>query len=81
MAETAFDMVSPGPSVRHRKHKKGSGRSRYNQPADIREGVTNAIMLVKEVSSFTYAKIITLFIMIVLNVICLMTINLIKKQK
>lgn len=48
VAETAFDMVSPGPSVRHRKHKKGSGRSRYNQPADIREGVTNAIMLVRE---------------------------------
>ena len=65
VAETAFDMVSPGPSVRHRKHKKGSGRSRYNQPADIREGVTNAIMLVKEVSSFFIASdIISLYDMI-----------------
>ncbi|XP_043525615.1 autophagy-related protein 2 homolog B isoform X2 [Frieseomelitta varia] len=47
-AETAYDMVSPGPSVR-RKHKGQKGRrKRYNQPLDIREGVANAYMLVKE---------------------------------
>ncbi|KOC64737.1 Autophagy-related protein 2 like protein B [Habropoda laboriosa] len=47
-AETAYDMVSPGPSVRH-KHKGQKGRrKRYNQPLDIREGMANAYMLVKE---------------------------------
>ncbi|CAL7949589.1 unnamed protein product [Xylocopa violacea] len=47
-AETAYDMVSPGPSVRH-KHKGQKGRrKRYSQPLDIREGMTNAYMLVKE---------------------------------
>uniref|UniRef100_A0A1B6D799 Autophagy-related protein 2 n=1 Tax=Clastoptera arizonana TaxID=38151 RepID=A0A1B6D799_9HEMI len=48
VAETAFDMVSPGPSVKKRKHKKGSNRNKLSQPADIREGVSNAIMLVRE---------------------------------
>ncbi|XP_033188946.1 autophagy-related 2 [Bombus vancouverensis nearcticus] len=47
-AETAYDMVSPGPSVR-RKHKGQKGRrKRYSQPLDIREGMANAYMLVKE---------------------------------
>jgi len=49
VAETAFDMVSPGPSVRRRKHKRGNkSRSRFTPPADFREGVTNAMALVKE---------------------------------
>ncbi|XP_054259234.1 autophagy-related protein 2 homolog A [Macrosteles quadrilineatus] len=49
VAETAFDMVSPGPSVRRRRNKRGSkSRSRYTPPADFREGVTNAVALVKE---------------------------------
>ncbi|XP_075223558.1 autophagy-related 2 [Lycorma delicatula] len=43
VAETAFDMVSPGPSVR----KKQDGKTR-SQPADIREGVSTAISLVRE---------------------------------
>lgn len=48
-AETAYDMVSPGPSVR-RKNKGPKGRrKRYNQPLDIREGMANAYTLVKEV--------------------------------
>ncbi|XP_011303463.1 autophagy-related protein 2 homolog B [Fopius arisanus] len=47
-AETAYDMVSPGPSVtRKRKGQKGR-RKRYSQPLDIREGMANAYMLVKE---------------------------------
>lgn len=51
VAETAFDMVSPGPSVRRRKNKRGrKSRSRYTPPADFREGVTNAMALVKEVN-------------------------------
>lgn len=49
-AETAYDMVSPGPSVRRRPHKGKKGRRRhYTQPQDIREGMANAYMVVKEV--------------------------------
>ncbi|KAB0799030.1 hypothetical protein PPYR_06910 [Photinus pyralis] len=46
-AETAYDMVSPGPSVRRRTKSKGR-KKRYAQPQDIREGMANAYMLVKE---------------------------------
>ncbi|KAG5882217.1 hypothetical protein JTB14_024728 [Gonioctena quinquepunctata] len=46
-AETAYDMLSPGPSVRRIAKSKGK-RKRYHQPQDIREGMTNAIMLVRE---------------------------------
>lgn len=46
-AETAYDMLSPGPSVRMIAKSKGK-RKRYHQPQDIREGMTNAFMLVKE---------------------------------
>ena len=45
-AETACDMVSPGPSVvpgRHGRHRLA------NQPADLREGVANAYHMVTEV--------------------------------
>jgi autophagy-related protein 2 len=52
-AETAYDMLSPGPSVRQRR-LLGSGATKRRrtraQPADIREGVTNAYHLVQEVS-------------------------------
>ncbi|KDR16670.1 autophagy-related protein 2 homolog A-like [Zootermopsis nevadensis] len=47
-AEMAYDMVSPGPSVRRRVPGPKGKRRRYNQPADIREGMANAYMLVKE---------------------------------
>ncbi|CAG9820878.1 unnamed protein product [Phaedon cochleariae] len=46
-AETAYDMLSPGPSVRRIAKSKGK-RKRYHQPQDIREGMANAILLVKE---------------------------------
>ncbi|KAK4884514.1 hypothetical protein RN001_000785 [Aquatica leii] len=46
-AETAYDMVSPGPSVRRKAKSKGR-KKRYAQPQDIREGMANAYMLVKE---------------------------------
>lgn len=49
-AETAYDMVSPGPSVKRRTTKGKKGKRRhYSQPQDIREGMANAIMVVKEV--------------------------------
>lgn len=41
-AETMYDMVSSGPSVRHRYRIRGG------QPQDIREGVTTAYSLVRE---------------------------------
>lgn len=46
-AETAYDMLSPGPSVRRKIKAKGR-RKRYHQPQDIREGMTNAYNVVKE---------------------------------
>ncbi|CAH1390573.1 unnamed protein product [Nezara viridula] len=48
IAEAAFDMVSPGPSVRRIHGTKSKKPHRYSHPADIREGVTNAYALVKE---------------------------------
>lgn len=48
-AETAYDMVSPGPSVRYKNKGQKGRRKRHSQPLDIREGVANAYMLVKEV--------------------------------
>lgn len=48
-AETAYDMLSPGPSIRMRKKLKQKGRKkRHHQPQDIREGLTNACMVVRE---------------------------------
>ncbi|CAB3388360.1 Hypothetical predicted protein [Cloeon dipterum] len=51
-AETAYDMLSPGPSMRQRRMLYGTDRmrrrDRHAPPADIREGVSNAIMLVQE---------------------------------
>lgn len=51
-AETAYDMVSPGPSVRRKTKGQKGRRKRYSQPLDIREGMANAYMLVKEVRCF-----------------------------
>ncbi|XP_065221759.1 autophagy-related protein 2 homolog A [Planococcus citri] len=59
IAETAFDIVSPGPSIRQLRyyertqgnkndHRKNRRLQRYSQPADIREGVATALLLVKE---------------------------------
>ncbi|XP_076166580.1 autophagy-related 2 isoform X3 [Ptiloglossa arizonensis] len=47
-AETAYDMVSPGPSVRQKNRGHKERRKKYSQPLDIREGMANAYMLVKE---------------------------------
>lgn len=46
-------MISPGPSVRRfraNRNRKGK-RKRLNPPQDIREGVTNAFYIVKEVTT------------------------------
>ncbi|CAH1722364.1 unnamed protein product [Aphis gossypii] len=51
VAETTYDMVNPGPSMRQLRLQEGKKRNRPNKrshPADIREGVTTAVMLVKE---------------------------------
>ncbi|XP_058807955.1 autophagy-related protein 2 homolog B isoform X2 [Phymastichus coffea] len=58
-AETAYDMVSPGPSVRTLSGRGHRGRrKRYTQPLDIREGVTNAYVLVKEGLGETASQLI-----------------------
>ncbi|XP_053954564.1 autophagy-related protein 2 homolog A [Anastrepha ludens] len=47
-AETAFDMVSSGPSIgRVRTHRRDK-KKRAQRPKDMREGVTNAYLIVKE---------------------------------
>lgn len=46
-------MVNPGPSMRQLRLQECKKRNRSNKrshPADIREGVASAVMLVKEVS-------------------------------
>lgn len=48
-------MVNPGPSMRQLRLQEGKKRNRHNKrshPADIREGVATAVMLVKEVSVY-----------------------------
>lgn len=46
-------MLSPGPSLRTKRlAKRKERKKRYNQPQDIREGLTNACMVVKEVCDF-----------------------------
>ncbi|XP_050294529.1 autophagy-related protein 2 homolog A isoform X2 [Anthonomus grandis grandis] len=49
-AETAYDMLSPsGPSIRTKRlAKRKIRRKRYHQPQDIREGLNNACIVVKE---------------------------------
>ncbi|KAK9884101.1 hypothetical protein WA026_005041 [Henosepilachna vigintioctopunctata] len=45
-AEIAYEMLSPNPCVRKPLRIKGR-KKRYNQPQDLREGVTNACLLFK----------------------------------
>uniref|UniRef100_A0A6B2EBD1 Autophagy-related protein 2 n=1 Tax=Phlebotomus kandelakii TaxID=1109342 RepID=A0A6B2EBD1_9DIPT len=47
-AETAYDMVSPGPTVRRVRGYKKSKRKRVQPPQDIREGVANAYQIVRD---------------------------------
>ena len=54
--------MSPGPSIRQLRyyertqggkndHRKNRRHHKYSQPADIREGVATALLLVKEVGN------------------------------
>ena len=47
-AEVAYDMISPGPSVRKKKYRRKLRR--LTHPADLREGFSNAYHVVTEVS-------------------------------
>ncbi|XP_039964190.1 autophagy-related protein 2 homolog A [Bactrocera tryoni] len=47
-AETAFDMVSSGPSIRTIRRHRRDRKRRSNRPKDMREGVTNAYLILKE---------------------------------
>ncbi|XP_021359493.1 autophagy-related protein 2 homolog A-like isoform X1 [Mizuhopecten yessoensis] len=48
VAEVTFDMVSPGPSVRTKGLRRRKKYGRSGQPADLREGMTNAYIVLKE---------------------------------
>ncbi len=48
-AETAYDVVSPGPSVRRTRTGSRGRRRRQVQPVDIRDGVAKAYQVVREV--------------------------------
>lgn len=61
-------MVSPGPSVR-RIRGKHKGKRKFHTPQDIREGVTNAYYILKEVNSAL--KIAVLHQLLSNNNICL----------
>lgn len=53
-------MVNPGPSMRQLRLKESRKKNRSNKrshPADIREGVTTALTLVKEVGIHIYLLI------------------------
>ena len=45
-AESAYDMVSPGPSVRVKRRMRKRPPRRFAQPADLREGVSNAVNVI-----------------------------------
>jgi len=50
-------MVNPGPSMRQLRLQESKKKNRSNNrshPADIREGVTSALTLVKEVSVYIF---------------------------
>ncbi|KAH8349644.1 hypothetical protein KR084_003244 [Drosophila pseudotakahashii] len=48
-AETTFDMLSAGPSMKKRKGgRQGKRRRRQGRPKDLREGVANAYTIVRE---------------------------------
>lgn len=47
-AETTFDMLSAGPSLKKRKAGRQGKRRRQGRPKDLREGVANAYTIVRE---------------------------------
>uniref|UniRef100_A0A182K4W6 Autophagy-related protein 2 n=1 Tax=Anopheles christyi TaxID=43041 RepID=A0A182K4W6_9DIPT len=47
-AETAYDMISPGPTIRRGRGNRKGKRKRLHPPQDIREGMSNAIQIVRE---------------------------------
>ena len=53
-AETAYDVVSPGPSVRRTRTGSRGRRRRQAQPVDIRDGVAKAYQVVREVIILKY---------------------------
>lgn len=55
-------MVSPGPSVKAKNRRRG--KRKIHRPQDIREGVTNAYYIVKEVKP----RIQFNFVDVILNV-------------
>jgi len=54
-AELTYDMVSPGPGQHHRLKAYAIKKS-LSQPGDIREGVSNAYHVVRQVRGFFIPK-------------------------
>ncbi|XP_052105810.1 autophagy-related protein 2 homolog B-like [Mytilus californianus] len=48
VAELTYDMVSPGPSVRIQGHRRRKKYGRKGQPSDLREGLSNAYVVLRE---------------------------------
>jgi len=56
-AESAYDMVSPGPSRRVKQRMTRRPPRRFAQPVDLREGVSNAVNIITGVSvTSTYSN-------------------------
>lgn len=70
-AETAYDMVSPGPSVKMTKCQRRRGKRKLHRPQDIREGVTNAYFIVKDVSFDYNSKTNPNYFNMLINFFCL----------
>jgi hypothetical protein len=49
VAELTYDMVLPGPSVRIQGHRRRKKYGRKGQPSDLREGFSNAYVVLREV--------------------------------
>lgn len=52
LAMLTYDMVSPGPSVCSTSRKKNRIQKRSKQPNDLREGMTNAYIVLRQVSGY-----------------------------
>jgi len=66
-AESAYDMVSPGPSVRVRRRMTRRPPRRFAQPVDLREGVSNAVNIITGVSKSTFHRVL---FMVVFDINC-----------
>ncbi|XP_046351358.1 autophagy-related protein 2 homolog A-like isoform X1 [Haliotis rufescens] len=58
VAELTYDMLSPGPSVRKAGTRRPKQHVRRGQPSDMREGMTNAYIVIREGISDTAQNLV-----------------------